>query len=97
MFLAKCVLERGPIDEVVLSQANHFFELLARKFCQLLDDAKNMAQIRSDVDSAKVSRFLVMQLQGILALSKAQQYQIVDDSIDVLLEYIDSLKKGSLS
>jgi AcrR family transcriptional regulator len=91
-FLQNAVLERGPIDEVVLSQANQFFELLTHKFNQLLNDAKIMGQIRADVDSAKVGRFLVMQLQGIVALSKAQQYQIVDDSIDVLLEYIESLR-----
>jgi len=91
-FIQNAVLECGLTDEVVLAHASSLFTLLEQAFSGLITHAIVKGEMTDDIEPAKVSRFLVMQLQGIVALSKAQQFNIVDDSAEVLFDFINSLK-----
>jgi len=94
-FLQNAVLECAQTDEVVLQEAGRLFELLEQAFSQLLTNAIARGELKPALEATKISRFIILQLQGIVALSKAQQWQIVDDSAEVLFDFISSLKQNS--
>lgn len=92
-FMQNAILERSMSDQDVLVQADRFFALLQQAFCQVLSNAINAGDIGATVDPVKTARFLVMQLQGIRVLGKSQQYQIMDDGVAVMFDFINGLKQ----
>ncbi|WP_394388352.1 TetR/AcrR family transcriptional regulator [Shewanella woodyi] len=91
-FLQNAILEKIISDDVVKEQCERLFDGILTGFNHNLAYAKSVGEITSEVDSMQVSRFLLMQMQGIRVLGKAGQYEVIDDAFRVLKSYLISLK-----
>lgn len=91
-FLQNAVLEQGQTDAFVQQACARLFARLEQAFCQALTNAGHNGELRVGVAPEKISRFLLLQLQGIRVLGKAGQYRVLNDAAEVLLDYLAGLK-----
>ena len=63
-------------------------------FNESLNKAKDLGEIKEEIDTQKVSTFLIASLEGALLLAKKSSHnQDFEDSIEQLVFYINTLKK----
>ncbi|WP_116472608.1 TetR/AcrR family transcriptional regulator [Zobellella maritima] len=91
-FLQNAVLEHGLTEPFVQQASARLFSRLEQAFARALTNAGQTGELKADVVPEKVSRFLLLQLQGIRVLGKAGQYQVLSDATEVLLDYLSTLK-----
>lgn len=92
-FLQNAVLEKIISDDVVKLQCERLFEGMLTAFSASLEFAKASGELRTDVDPIQISRFLLMQMQGIRVLGKAGQFEVIEGAYQVLKSYLISLKE----
>ncbi|GGJ00835.1 TetR family transcriptional regulator [Shewanella hanedai] len=92
-FLQNAILEKIISDEVVKQQCERLFEGMLAAFNSSIEYAKASGELRADVDPIQVSRFLLMQMQGIRILGKAGQFEVIEGAYQVLKSTLISLKE----
>lgn len=91
-FLQNAVLEHGLTDPFVQQACSRLFGRLEQAFARALTNADQAGELKAGVAPDKVSRFLLLQLQGIRVLGKAGQHPVLNDAAEVLFDYLDGLK-----
>lgn len=91
-FLQNAILEKIVSDEVVKEQCDRLFDGMQAAFCQSLAYSKAHGELIEGVEPLKVSRFIMMQLQGIRVLGKACQFEVIRDAVELLVDYLEGLK-----
>ena len=92
-FLQNAILEKYLKDEVVQQLCGRLFDGLHQAFTQVLADSQRRGRLSNALNTQEVASFLVMQLQGIRVLGKAEQYQLVEQARRVLMSYLDGLRR----
>ncbi|MCX4025782.1 TetR/AcrR family transcriptional regulator [Endozoicomonas sp. SM1973] len=91
-FMQNALLEKCLSDEVVFQEGSRLFEQIVKTLNTVLSRSKQAGQISAEVDPARLSQFLLMQMQGIRVLGKAKQYEMIDNALAMLKDYLNSLK-----
>lgn len=91
-FLQNAILERAHSDANVLQSGDALYKALDEAFVCALNNDVQRGALSDDVNIAQLSRFLVLQTQGIRVLGKAQQYAYLDDALSVLLTTLNSYR-----
>jgi len=91
-FLQNAILEKIISDGVVKEQCDRLFEGMQAAFCQSFAYSKAHGELIEGACPLKVSRFIMMQLQGIRVLGKARQFEVIRDAVALLVEYLEGLK-----
>lgn len=91
-FMQNAILERAHSDDEVLNTGTMLYTELDTALGQALKNAKQDGIIGNNVNTEQMSRFLVLQMQGIRVLGKARQYNFIDDAIVVLIAMLDALR-----
>lgn len=91
-FMQNAILERAHSDDEVLNTGTMLYTELEAALSQALENAKLEGIISHNVNIEQMSRFLVLQMQGIRVLGKARQYNFIDDAMVVLITMLDALR-----
>lgn len=91
-FMQNAILERAHSDDEVLNTGTMLYTKLDTALSQALENAKQDGVISNNVNIEQMSRFLVLQMQGIRVLGKARQYDFIDDAMVVLMTTLDALR-----
>ncbi|MDE1464450.1 TetR/AcrR family transcriptional regulator [Spartinivicinus poritis] len=91
-FMQNALLEKCLSDEVVFQEGSRLFEQIVKTLHTVISRSKQTGQISAEVDPARLSQFLLMQMQGIRVLGKAKQYAMIDNAMAMLKGYLNSLK-----
>ena len=91
-FMQNAILERAYNDNEVLDAGSQLYQALSGSFTNAIENAQRQGELRMIIEPAKLSHFLVMQMQGIRVLGKARQYEMMDDAMSVLLMMLEGQK-----
>ncbi|GAB3526796.1 TetR/AcrR family transcriptional regulator [Photobacterium alginatilyticum] len=91
-FMQNAILERAYSDDDVLEAGSLLYQTLSDSFKNAIENAQRREELNTSVEPARLSHFLVMQMQGIRVLGKARQYEMIDDALSVLLTMLDGQK-----
>jgi TetR/AcrR family transcriptional repressor of nem operon len=85
--------EMSPLDESFRRQLAAAFTLWTTSFADALDRGRAEGLVRDDVDSARVATFVVASIEGSFGLAKnARNAEVVRSNLEILSEYLDSLR-----
>ena len=81
-------------DEDFAKTLTDILDKWKKLFCDALEKAINLGEIREDVEIEKVATFLIASIEGALLLAKKHQdKKDFEVSIEQLVFYINTLKK----
>lgn len=95
-FVQNAILELSLVDDQVNQKGQKLYTSILDAVQRVLIGAQEKNQISSDIDTLKVSRFLLVQMQGIRVMGKAKRYEVMEDAVQVVFEYLQSLKNVHL-
>lgn len=85
--------EMSPIDEGFRERLESVYQRWTAAIAGALERGQQKGVIRSDVKPAKVARFLLASLQGIIGVAKCcKEHTMLDDMAECLREYLYQLQ-----
>ncbi|MGF1683873.1 TetR/AcrR family transcriptional regulator [Photobacterium minamisatsumaniensis] len=91
-FLQNALLERAYDNKPIRDKANDLFLALEQAFLNALTNDQQKGLITPAADISQLSRFLVMQMQGIRVLGKARQYDVIQDALAIVSTTLNSYR-----
>lgn len=92
-FVQNAILELSLSDPKVGEAGDRLYMLVEKAFLNVLLKSVENGEISKSTDVEAISHFLLLQSQGIRVMGKAKQYQVMENAMTIILNYIESLKE----
>lgn len=92
-FMQNALLEKAISDPVVMDLVETLFNAIDDAFRHVLAAAVERGELLPETEIAQVSRFLLLQMQGIRVLGKARQYEHLSDAFTVMKAQLEAMKR----
>lgn len=91
-FFQNSLLERVNEDDSILVDSDAYYENLAKAFTHMLTNSIDKGQLQSDLNVTQLSDFLIIHMQGIRLMGKARQYERLESTVAMLIDWLNSYR-----
>lgn len=92
-FVQNALLELSLCDDEVGEKADSLYMNMLDAIKRVIEQENHRGIFASSVDAVQLSRFLLVQMQGIRVMGKAKQYDVMSASIEITCDYLRNLKR----